>query len=122
MTPNTSEFDAEVISDDVAKQFDQIGPGVLVTHSQDGGLGWLTATKTDNLAGIVAYEPGSGFIFPENELPAAMPSALGLLEPVVVPTEQFMELTKTPIIIYYGSCIPSQPVKEPGQGGQRQGR
>ena len=33
----------------------------------------------------MAYEPGSGFIFPEREVPPAMPSAAGTLEGVGVP-------------------------------------
>ncbi len=114
MTPNTGPFDAEVISDAIAKLFDKIGPGVLVTHSQGGGPGWLTATKTDNVAAIVAYEPGSGFIFPEGELPEPMPSSSGALEPAAVPMEQFIKLTKMPIVIYYGDYIPVEPSDVPG--------
>jgi hypothetical protein len=54
-----------VISDAVAALFNKTGPGVLVTHSQSGGPGWRTAIKSQNIRAIVAYEPGSNFMFPE---------------------------------------------------------
>ena len=49
--------------------FARIGPGILFTHSQAGGPGWLTAIKNHNVKAIVALEPGSGFVFPQGELP-----------------------------------------------------
>jgi len=115
MTPNTGPYDAEVASDAVAALFRQIGPGVLVTHSQGGGPGWLTAAKSSNVRAIVSYEPGSGFIFPEGEVPPAMPSAGDTLQAVAVPLSQFMALTRIPITIVYGDNIPAQPVANPGQ-------
>ena len=45
MTPNTGAFDENIISDAVAAVFDKSGPGILVTHSQGGGPGWLAAIK-----------------------------------------------------------------------------
>ena len=109
MTPNTGPFDVPVIAGAVSALFDKIGPGILVTHSQSGGPGWVTAIKNRNVKAIVAYEPGSGFIFPEGEVPASMPSAMGPLEGVAVPLADFKELTKIPIVIYYGDNIPEQP-------------
>lgn len=75
VTPNTGPYDPAVISDALSALFDKTGPGILFTHSQAGGPGWLTAIKNPNVKGIVALEPGSGFIFPEGEVPADMPSA-----------------------------------------------
>lgn len=109
VTPNTGPYDAEVISDAVSALFDRIGQGVLVTHSQSGGPGWLTAIKNDGVRGIIAYEPGSGFVFPEGEVPEPMPSAAGTLEPVAIPPEDFAKLTEIPIVIYYGDNIPEEP-------------
>jgi hypothetical protein len=86
--------------------FTKIGPAILVTHSQGGGPGWLTAIKNENVRAIVAYEPGSNFIFPEGEAPPPMPSAAGTLEGVPVPVSEFMRLTKIPIVIYFGDNIP----------------
>ena len=70
MVPNTGPFDMDVNSTAVAALFDRIGPGILVTHSQSGGLGWRTAIKNRNVRAIVSYEPGSNFPFPEGEAPA----------------------------------------------------
>ena len=115
MTPDTGPFDSGVISDAFVALFRKIGPGILVTHSQGGGVGWITAIKSQNVHAIVAYEPGSGFVFPEGEIPSPMPSSAGPLEAVGVPMSDFMRLTKIPIIIYYGDNIPGQPSANPGQ-------
>jgi hypothetical protein len=109
----------EVVSDAVVALFSKIGPGILVTHSQGGGPGWLTAMKSPNVRAVVSYEPGSGFVFPEGEVPSAMPSAAGTLEGVVVPLGQFMQLTKIPIVVYFGDNIPEQPTTNPGQDNWR---
>ncbi|WP_226584465.1 alpha/beta hydrolase [Acuticoccus sediminis] len=111
VTPNTGSYDAEVVSDAVSTLFDRIGGGILVTHSQAGGPGWLAAIKNDGVRGIIAYEPGSGFVFPEGEVPDAMPSAAGTLEPVAIPVADFEKLTRIPIVIYYGDNIPDEPTE-----------
>ncbi|WP_419872788.1 alpha/beta hydrolase [Candidatus Pristimantibacillus sp. PTI5] len=119
MTPNTGPFDAGVISDSVSELFNKVGPGILVTHSQGGGPGWMTAIKNQNVQAIVSYEPGSGFLFPEGEVPAPMPSAVGTLEASSIPLSDFVKLTKIPIVIYYGDNIPEQPSANPGEDGWR---
>lgn len=119
MTPNTGPYDAGVISDSVAALFNKVGPGILVTHSQGGGPGWLTAIKSQKVRAIVAYEPGSGFMFPEGEVPSPMPSSAGTLEASSVPLSDFMQLTKIPIVIYYGDNIPEQPSANPSQDNWR---
>ena len=119
VTPNTGPYDADVISDAVAALFDKTGPGILFSHSQAGGPGWLTAIKSKNVKGIVALEPGSGFIFPEGELPPAMPSAAGTLAPEPVSLADFEKLTRIPIVIYYGDNFPTEPTKERGQDNWR---
>jgi pimeloyl-ACP methyl ester carboxylesterase len=119
VTPNTGPYDAGVISDAMAALFDKTGPAILFSHSQAGGPGWLTAIKSRNVKGIVALEPGSGFIFPEGELPAAMPSAAGTLTPEAVPLADFEKLTRIPIIIYYGDNFPIEPTSERGQDNWR---
>jgi hypothetical protein len=119
MTPNTGPFDAEVSASAVTALFEKIGPGILVTHSQGGGPGWLTAMRTANVRAVVSYEPGSGFAFPEGELPAPMSSLTGQLEAVGVPLEQFVALTKIPIVIYFGDNIPEEPSPNPGQDNWR---
>lgn len=119
MTPNTGPFDIGVITDAVSALFDKIGPGILVTHSQSGGPGWTTAMKNRNVRAIVAYEPGSNFVFPEGEVPPAMPSIAGPLEGVAIPLQDFMALTRIPIVIYYGDNIPEQPSGNLGQDNWR---
>lgn len=119
MVPNTGPFDMEVISDAMLALFAKTGPGVLVTHSQGGGPGWLTAMKSANVRAIVAFEPGSGFMFPEGEVPPPMPSSAGPLEGTAVPLQKFLPLTKIPIVLFYGDNIPDQPTDFPGQDNWR---
>lgn len=112
VTPNTGPFDAGVISDAMSALFTKIGPGILFTHSQAGGPGWLTATKSSKVRAVVAFEPGSGFIFPQDKLPPAMPSAAGTLSPEAVPLSDFLKPTRIPIVIYYGDNFPEAPTIE----------
>ncbi|MEC5397374.1 alpha/beta hydrolase [Uliginosibacterium sp. H1] len=119
MTPNTGPYDPAVISDAVSALFDRTGDGVLVTHSQSGGPGWLTVIKNPRVKAVVAFEPGSGFVFPEGEVPAPMPSAFDTLQGQAIPMKDFMALTKIPIVIYYGDNIPATPSAMPGQDSWR---
>ncbi|MFO0782086.1 MAG: alpha/beta fold hydrolase [Phycisphaerales bacterium] len=119
MTPDTGPFDGEVAAAATSALFDRIGPGVLVTHSHSGGLGWLTAMRNVNIRAIVSYEPGSGFVFPEGEVPSPMPSSAGPLAAVGVSLSEFTKLTRIPIVIYYGDNIPNAPSDIPGHDGWR---
>jgi hypothetical protein len=119
MTPNIGSIDMNVNTDAVSELFNKIGPAILVTHSHSGGMGWLTAIKNQNVKAIVAYEPGSGFLFPEGEVPAPKASSGGTLEAVAVSQAEFQKLTKIPIVIYYGDFIPDRPSANPGQDGWR---
>jgi hypothetical protein len=119
MVPNIGPIDPEVNASAIAALFDQIGPAILVTHSHSGGMGWLTAIKSQNVRAIVSYEPGSGFVFPEGEVPAAIPSSGGALSALGIPLSEFEQLTRVPIVIYYGDYIPDQPIANGGQDGWR---
>ncbi len=119
MIPNVGPIDIGVTTDAAAALFQKIGPGVLVTHSHSGGMGWLTAIKNQNVRGIVSYEPGSGFLFPEGEVPPPVESSSGPLTATTVPMTQFMPLTKIPIIIYYGDNIPEKLSEHAGADGWR---
>ncbi|HAX44066.1 MAG TPA: alpha/beta hydrolase [Solibacterales bacterium] len=119
MTPNVGPFDPEVNAGAFAALFNKIGPAVFVTHSQGGGLGWLTVLKTGNVRGIVSYEPGNGFLFPEGEVPEPLPSSGGTLAAIGIPKAEFLKLTKIPIVIFYGDFIPEKPSDNPGQDGWR---
>jgi hypothetical protein len=115
MTPDTGPIDIDLNSDAVAALFKKIGPGILVTHSHSGGMGWQTVIKSQNVRAVASYEPGSNFVFPEGEVPPPKPSSGGTLEAIGIPLSDFLKLTKIPIVIYYGDYIPEKPMENPGQ-------
>jgi hypothetical protein len=119
MTPNLGPIDLEVTTDAAAKLLQRTGPAILVTHSHAGGMGWMTALKSPDVRGIVSYEPGSNFIFPEGEVPPPQPSSSGPVEAIAVPMAEFAKLTRMPVIIFYGDNIPARPDANPGQDGWR---
>ncbi len=119
MTPNIGPIDIALNVDAVSALATKLGPTILVTHSHAGGQGWLTAIKNQNVKAIVSYEPGSGFVFPEGEVPAPIESSAGPLQAVGISKDDFLKLTKIPIIIYYGDNIPSSPDSNPGIDGWR---
>lgn len=80
-------------------------------------MGWRLPFLTDKVKAIVAYEPGgTPFIFPENEVPDSVETTFPLLKSTAigVPMNEFIKLTKVPIVIYYGDYIPTTQVKEVG--------
>ena len=115
ITPNTGPFDLAVVSDAMAAHFEKSGPGILVTHSQGGGVGWDTALKSSNVRAVVSYEPASNFIFPQEFLPEPMVCSGGILEGRVVSQEDFMRITKIPVVIYYGDNITEERTENTGQ-------
>lgn len=117
MTPNTGAFDMDIVSDAMKAVLEKSGESILVTHSQGGGPGWLTAIKSENVKAIAAYEPGSNFVFPEGEAPAPIEnkSFFGALTALEIPLEEFKRLTQIPIVIYYGDYIPENPSDNPYQ-------
>ena len=119
MVPDTGPLDTEVIVAGASAAIDRIGPVVLVTHSHAGGFGWLTQVRNRNVRAVVSIEPGSGFVFPAGELPEAMPSSNGTLEPVSIPLEEFEVLARVPIIVYYGDNIPTEPTDIAGRDNWR---
>ncbi|CQH40572.1 alpha/beta hydrolase [Yersinia frederiksenii] len=119
MTPNTGPYDIGVISDALSAVVDKSGPAILFTHSQGGGPGWFTAIKNANVKGIVAFEPGSSFVFPEGEVPPPMKNAFDTVTGESVPLDQFKALTKIPILIIYGDNIPDKPTAMPAQDSWR---
>ena len=119
ITPNTGPYDPSVLSDGVAALFAKVGPGILFTHSQGGGPGWLTATKSANVKAIIAFEPGSAFLFPQGEVPPAIPSAFDTVEGAAIPLDRFIALTRIPILVLYGDNIPDKPMDLPAQDSWR---
>lgn len=119
MVPDTGPLDGEVIVPAALAAIEKVGPLVLVTHSAAGGFGWTAAIRNSNVRAVVSIEPGSGFVFPTGEVPEAMPSSNGTLEPVEVTVEEFQALTRIPIIVYYGDYIPDEPTDIAGRDNWR---
>jgi hypothetical protein len=110
--PNTADLDEKVFVDATVALFEKIGPAVLLTHSASGLPGWVTATRTDHVKAIVAYEP-VGFLFPEGEVPAPVRTSAGDIVGTPVPAASFQKLTRMPIQIVYGDNIPAEPSSIP---------
>lgn len=119
MTPDTGPIEIDIMSDAVSALFSKIGNGILFTHSHSGGMGWSAALKNENIKAIVAFEPGSNFVFPEDEVPEPKPSSYDTLEGVPVTMREFEKLTRIPIIIFYGDYIPEEPTDIPTQDSWR---
>jgi pimeloyl-ACP methyl ester carboxylesterase len=101
MTPNTGNIDEATIVNAMSAVFDKTGDGILFTHSASGTTGWKTAIKNNHIKAIVSYEPG-GFVFPEGEVPEGNRGGAG------IPMDDFMKLTKIPIVVYFGDFIPKE--------------
>lgn len=119
MTPNTCGYNNQVIVAAIEKTLETISgvmkgvtssknPGViLITHSQSCCPGWYAAMKSDKVKAIIAIEPASGLPFPEKEWPGIVRSSSGILSTNKIGKEEFLKLTKIPIIIYFGDNIPN---------------
>jgi pimeloyl-ACP methyl ester carboxylesterase len=119
MTPDTGPIDIDANVAAVSALFERIGPATLFTHSHSGGMGWAAAMESDEIRGIVSFEPGSNFVFPEGEVPKPKPSSSDTLEAVPIPMNDFMALTRVPILIIYGDYIPEVPSEIPTQDAWR---
>lgn len=119
MSPDTGPIEIDIMADAVSALFNRTGAGILFTHSHSGGMGWSAALKSENIKAIVAFEPGSNFVFPEGEVPAPKPSSFDTLEGVPVTMNELEKLTRIPIIIFYGDYIPEAPTKIPTQDAWR---
>jgi hypothetical protein len=98
----------ELMAAPVVALFDKIGPGVLITHSNSGQYGWMTAIRNPKVKAIVSYEPGT-FCFPSDAPPEDIPTddpLVGLVNaPFFVSPEEFARLTEIPIQLVYGDNI-----------------
>lgn len=106
MTPNTGPFDFEIAANGIAAVIDRVGPSILVSHSQGGPVGWLTAMKTNQIKAIVSYEPGGLFPFPPGTNPSDAKTPSGVSESIEIPDKDFEVYTRMPIVIYYGDFLP----------------
>lgn len=119
MVPNVGSYDLAVVSDAGAALLKRVGPAILFTHSRGGGPGWMTAIKSPEVRGIVSFEPGSDFLFPDGKVPAPLPSASGPFAAKGIPEAQFQALARIPILLIYGDNIPDRPVNMPAQDSWR---
>lgn len=96
------EFDtipnAQLESDAAAVLADKIGPTVALTNSAGGLRALLTALKSENIKGIVAYE-NVGFVYPQGEGPGGEQGPFG---PVEVPLAEFRKLPRVPMQMVFG--------------------
>lgn len=109
MVPDLSDHKQDVPS--LKALAKRIGGHILVTHSAGGLTGWLTAIAADGaVKAIASYEPGA-FVFPEGEVPAPIPSRTGGAKGTAVSQDDFMKLTRIPIVLYYGDYIVNEASK-----------
>lgn len=114
-TPNTAPLDFGLVADAMTAVLSETGPAILVTHSQGGGAGWLTALRSENIRAIAAFEPGgSPRLFPEGEVPDPINTSFGVIEGTAVSLEDFRKLTRFPIVIFYGDHIATEPTDNYG--------
>ena len=107
-TTYTGELDNDLNAAALAELFDEVGPSILFGHSMGGTICWRTVFRTDNVKAIVAFEPGgTPFVFPEGEVPEAIPALCAPIgaSAMAVPLKDFLKLTKIPIVLYYGDNI-----------------
>ena len=105
VTSDTGPNDREVQANAVSALFDKIGDAVLLTHSDSGSRGWITAMKNRKVKAIVSYEPIT-FAFPAGQLPPPRNPALPQMS---VSLAEFRKLTRIPIQIVIGDNIPKGP-------------
>lgn len=116
-TTYAGQLDDGLNAQALGKLFDRIGPAILFTHSMGGTIGWRTPMLTENVKAIVAFEPGgTPFIFPEGEVPEALPTTYA---PVVatakaVSLEAFQKLCRVPMLLIYGDNIAKNSSEEIG--------
>ena len=105
MRARYDEFDtidnAQLQSDAAAVLADKIGPTVALTNSAGGLRALLTAMKSDNIAGIVAYE-NVGWVYPLGAGPGTAPGPFG---PIEVPLDEFRKLTRIPLQVVWGDNV-----------------
>jgi hypothetical protein len=105
MRDRYQEFDtvanAQLETDAAAVLTDRIGPTVAITNSAGGLRALLTALKSRNIKGIVAYE-NVGWVYPKGEGPNVPEGPFG---PVEVPLAEFLKLTRFPIQVVWGDNV-----------------
>ena len=106
ITPNIGPIDFNINTDAIALLFEKLDGAIMVAHSHGGTHTWLTVPKTDKIKGIVAWETGGLFPFPDDrEKPVIEGNYEG--EYMLVNPEDFKKYTEIPTLLIYGDNIPS---------------
>lgn len=116
MTPDLSDHTQDVPA--ISTLCQRVGDNILVTHSAGGVTGWFAAMANPIVKAVVAYEPGA-YVFPQEEVPEKIDGLTGGCAGIPVPMEQFMQLTRVPIVMYFGDYIPETPSKNLGDENWR---
>ncbi len=103
MRARYQEFDtienAQLETDAAAVLADRIGPTVALTNSAGGLRALLTAMKSDNIVGIVAYE-NVGYVYPEGEGPGTRAGTVRARSRCR--STEFRKLTQIPMQMVWG--------------------
>ena len=108
-------FNMSAISDSISALVDKIWDSVLVWHSLWVWPTLESALKNSKVKWVAIYEPGASPVFlpkwekidlPKEDLPDSLPV-------VEVTEEQFKNLTKIPIVIYFWDNIPKEKSDKP---------
>ena len=75
--------------------------------------------QNPNVKAVIAFEPGSNFVFPEGEVPEPVVNALDTLRGLPISKADFMALTKNPIVVYYLDDLPTKTTSVVTQDGWR---
>jgi len=103
--------DPALIAASIEALLEQIGPAILVTHSNSGLWGWLAGARSDKVRAIVSYEPG--VVFPMDAMPAQIPLFSGVEDAGAPVSEaEFQRLSRIPIQVVFGDNIPTEPVPD----------
>ena len=99
----------------------KIGDAILVTHSGSGVMGFYTATQSDRIKALEAYEP-SFFVFPPGKRPEPIiagfnnkPQDAGL----EVTEAEFAKLKNVKMQLVFGDYIPTESSKARGPERRR---
>jgi pimeloyl-ACP methyl ester carboxylesterase len=107
-TPENEQLESDALAILMEELYDKHDKAIYFSHSSGGTRAWWTALKTDKIGAIVSFEPAA-MMFPEGEEPPPALRADGEMVPYngrTVPLEDFLKLTKVPILIVWGDYIP----------------
>lgn len=115
--PHNVERESRALAVLLEEVYEEHGAGaILHTHSSSHARGLLAPRLTDKVAGQIGWEPSADPVFPEGELPPPIPRADGEEIPAgtEIPLEEFLKLTRHPILLIWGDYIAQELDPENG--------